>query len=105
MKDSEALTLLKKMNNQGLLTPIIDHLVQHGVLSTLEYPLDSYDFVVKNWNEECSDYLYQEGYKNGSTHGSRVIVDDDPTIYALHDVETPFQEVRTYVERVYQSIK
>lgn len=105
MKDSQALSLLKKMDEQDLLTPVINHLMHYGVLSSLESPLDSNDFVLKNWGKECSDYLYQKGYKNTNTHGSRVMVDDDPTIYALHDSEMPFKDVENYVKRVYQSIK
>jgi len=92
---------LKRMEEEELLS-LIGHLCEYGIISTLEEPATTYDMAVKNWSPSCAEYLCLKGYKNKNIDNSRVIIDGDPTIYALYDADIPFQDVKEYVEKVYR---
>lgn len=85
---------------EGELKSLIAHLCRYGVISTLEWPAFIYDTAIKHWDNNCSEYLKLKGCENIVVH--RVIINGDPTIYALCDSDMDFGSVKNYVERIYK---
>lgn len=101
MDKFDPLKSLKSMKNEHLLS-LINHLSDYGIISTLEEPASTYDMAVKHWGDGCPEYLHFKGYKNEDVTCCRVMIDGDPTIYALYDADIQFEEVKSYVEKVYR---